>query len=289
MRLWILGNGFDLAHGLPTSYKDYHQFLKKQGEKWFMGLLEYFFGYDVSSRKNILWSQLEKALGMYSLKGIYDFLQEGHTFDIDHAMRSVGEIEAEVQYHFVGICEKFTETFTQWCEGIDLSNATPKSMFGFSGTDKFLTFNYTDTVEQAYGIDEKQVLHIHGRASKGEELIVGHNNPATMPKGIKDDFIDHTANYRAIVDSINSLEKKTKRIIADNRLFFDGLGNVDEVMVYGHSVEEVDMPYFEEVEKSIAPGAHWTFYCYDKNKVRHYDDVAKGLGVSGSRYKIVVG
>lgn len=70
MKLWILGNGFDMAHGLPTSYWDYHQFLKKRDEKWFMGMLEYFFGKDMQSQRNILWSQLEKALEIYSLEGL---------------------------------------------------------------------------------------------------------------------------------------------------------------------------------------------------------------------------
>ena len=90
MRLWIFGNGFDLAHGLPTSYWDYYQFLKIRGEKWFVEMMEFFFGNDMLSHKNILWSQLEKALGIYSLDGIYDFLQEGHTFDIDHAIPLCG-------------------------------------------------------------------------------------------------------------------------------------------------------------------------------------------------------
>ena len=33
MRLWVLGNGFDLAHEMPTSYWDYHQYLITKGEK----------------------------------------------------------------------------------------------------------------------------------------------------------------------------------------------------------------------------------------------------------------
>jgi len=101
--------------------------------------------------------------------------------------------------------------------------------------------------------------------SKGykDELIVGHNNPAKMPKGIEDDFLDNTANIRAIVETVNKLEKKAKKIIACNRMFFDSLGNIDEVKVYGHSIEEVDMPYFEEVRKGVDQNAQWHFYCHD--------------------------
>ena len=36
MRLWIIGNGFDLYHGLKTSYYDYKEFLCKKNtcKRW---------------------------------------------------------------------------------------------------------------------------------------------------------------------------------------------------------------------------------------------------------------
>lgn len=289
MRLWIIGNGFDLAHSMPTNYADYHHYLLKQNENWLVGMLEYYFGNDAHLSRNILWSQLEKALGIYDVKAIYDFLKEGHSLDIDHVQQYVGEVEAEVQYHFVGICDKFNETFNGWCEQIELEGVKPLSVFGFSANDIFLTFNYTDTLERIYSIDEKQVLHIHGRASKGEELIVGHNNPAKMPDGIEDDFLDNTANYLAIVDTINHLEKKSKRIIDEHRAFFNRLGSVDEIIVYGHSIERVDFGYFEEVKRDVNANAHWKFYCYDKSKKKHFDDVVIQLGLSNNQYDVVIG
>ena len=289
MRLWIIGNGFDLAHNMPTSYWDYHKYLLKQNEKWLVSMLEYYFGNESNTSKNILWSQLEKALGIYDVKAIYGFLKEGHSMDIDYVSQYVGEVEAEVQYHFVGICEKFSETFTGWCGQIELKGVRPLEKFCFSESDIFLTFNYTDTLERIYCLDENLVLHIHGRASKDEKLIVGHNNPAKMPRGIKDDFLDNTANYRAIVETINRLEKKSKRIIAENGLFFNGLGTVDEVIVYGHSIEKVDIGYFEEVKRNVYANAHWRFYCFDENRKRHYNDAAIRLGIARGQYDVVIG
>lgn len=288
MRLWIVGNGFDRAHNLPTGYSDYYKYLKATGDEWMASMLEFYFGNVSGHPGNILWSQLEKALGIYSIDAIYDFLKEGHTLDIDRVSQYVGEVEAEVQYHFVEICEKFSETFTDWCLSIDLNGVKTNSLFAFTANDRFLTFNYTDTLECVYGIDAEKVLHIHGRAASGDELIVGHNNPAKMPRGIEDDFLDNTANIRAIVETVNKLEKKTKKIIACNRMFFDSLGNIDEVMVYGHSIEEVDMPYFEEVRKSVDQNAKWQFYCHDESKIGYYKEVAQMLGLGKSRYSIEV-
>ena len=287
-KLIVTGNGFDRAHGLPTGYGDYHKFLIATEEKWMANMLEFYFGNVTGRPGNYLWSQLEKALGFYSVEAIYDFLKEGHTLDTDHVSQYVGEVEAEVQYHFVEICETFNETFTNWSHSIDLNGVKPENQFNFTPNDRFLTFNYTDTLEKVYGIEEGRVLHIHGRAASGDELIVGHNNPARMPRGIKDDFLDNTANICAIVDTVNKLEKKTKQIIAANRFFFDSLSNIDDVMVYGHSIEEVDMPYFEEVSRCVNAGAHWTFYCHDESNVGHYESVAGMLGLEKGKFEVVV-
>lgn len=170
-----------------------------------------------------------------------------------------------------------------------MNGVKTNSLFAFTANDRFLTFNYTDTLECVYGIDAENVLHIYGRAASGDELIVGHNNPAKMPKGIEDDFLDNTANIRAIVETVNKLEKKTKKIIACNRMFFDSLGSIDEVTVYGHSIEDVDMPYFEEVGKCVNASTRWTFYCYDDEKQGHYEDVARRLGLVKGRFDIIVG
>lgn len=54
MKLYILGNGFDLAHGMPTKYQDYYDYLVKQGETWFIRMLEYYFGNVSRHPHNIL-------------------------------------------------------------------------------------------------------------------------------------------------------------------------------------------------------------------------------------------
>lgn len=285
-QLYIIGNGFDLAHGLPTRYQNYHQYLMDNNELWMCNMLEFFFGNELKVTENLLWSDLERALGIYDVEDIYDFLQEGHTLDLDHIGQSTGELEAEVEYHFVKICEKFNETFTEWCKSIDLSKTKRIDSLGISGNGTFLTFNYSDTLESVYGIGDPQVLHIHGRASKDDELIVGHNKHASMPTDIKEDFYDHEANYNAIVDTINRLEKKTGKIISNNRRFFDGLNTIEKIIVIGHSIADVDMPYFEEVNKNVNADSKWRFSYHNKEEIGHIDNVAKRLGISSNNYQL---
>lgn len=182
------------------------------------------------------------------------------------------------------ICETFQKTFKSWCQSVDLSAIKKKEGFSFLADDKFLTFNYSDTLERVYGLNNNQVLHIHGRASTGDNLIIGHNKPATMPENIKEDFYDHEANYMEIVETINKLEKKTKRIISANRSFFDGLNPIDEVTVIGHSMANVDLPYFEEVKRCVETRTKWHFSYYDEDEKSHIKDVAAQLVLSSSKY-----
>lgn len=284
--LHIIGNGFDLAHKLPTSYWDYYQFLKQNGEGWFVNMMENYFDHRPSLYNhhkqplNTLWSDLEAALGEYSVDGIYKFLCEGHEFDIDHPNLQSDAIEAELEHHFVKTKEQFQETFTDWCKSINVKTATKRQFKHFDPNGLFLTFNYSDTLEQVYGIPSAQILHIHGRsANHNERLIIGHNNPANMPNNIKDDFVNHHKNYKDIVDTINDLKKDQSSIIQRHNKFFARLSTIDKVVVYGHSMADVDRPYFDAVKAHVHPDALWhlSYYC-DNERFSKYR-LAKQLGL----------
>lgn len=281
--LHIIGNGFDLAHGLPTSYWNYHQFLKANGEDWFIGMMENYFGNtkamdNFKKQGNILWSDLEKALGEYDVDCIFRYLKEGHSLDLNHVQRSVDEVEAELKYHFVDIKQQFQETFADWCRSIDVSKAKAKKIPHFDPNGLFLTFNYSDTLERVYGIPNKNVLHIHGRASNPDsEIIVGHNNPAKLTKAYKEDFYDVPAYMNIIVETINGLHKDQEGIISRNEKFFNALKVIDKVVVYGHSMEAVDMPYFEEVQSKVQPNTRWHFSYYKEKEKDEKRDKAHSI------------
>lgn len=282
--LHIIGNGFDLAHGLPTSYWDYHQFLKENGEDWFIGMMENYFGNlpaldGYRQQGNILWSDLEKALGEYNVDDIFSYLKDGHTLDIDRVQQSIDEVEAELKYHFVDIKQQFQETFADWCRSIDVTKAKAKIIPHFDPNGLFLTFNYSDTLERVYGIPDKNILHIHGRASNPDsEIIVGHNNPAKLTKAYKEDFYDVPAYMNIIVETINGLHKDQEGIIGRNAKFFNSLNVIDKVVVYGHSMEAVDMPYFEAVQSEVQSNTRWHFSYYNEEEKDVKRDKAHSIG-----------
>lgn len=63
MKLYIIGNGFDLNHGMKTSYNDYKQFL----EKFYPGIFyeyEHFNYLSLVSSDNSRWADIEYALSI---------------------------------------------------------------------------------------------------------------------------------------------------------------------------------------------------------------------------------
>ena len=65
--LFILGNGFDISHGIKSRYSDFKQWISAQGDQRLIGLMDIFF----SNRRN-LWSDIEKALGEYDEEALPD-------------------------------------------------------------------------------------------------------------------------------------------------------------------------------------------------------------------------
>ena len=69
--LYIIGNGFDLFHHLPTSYQHFYQWLKLMKQDDFIKKMEELF--PCKSERGIqLWNDFEMALGKYELHSIYE-------------------------------------------------------------------------------------------------------------------------------------------------------------------------------------------------------------------------
>lgn len=75
--LYIIGNGFDIYHGLDTSYQAFGYFLQEQYTKLYDYLVQYY-GLpeldidDPESDYDILWSDFESALADLDFETILD-------------------------------------------------------------------------------------------------------------------------------------------------------------------------------------------------------------------------
>ena len=267
--LYILGNGFDIAHGISSRYSDFEKWVKARGNKQLVDMMNIFF-----SNEHYLWADVETALGEYREGDIFDYCKPDEEIDYDHMMRSVAATEDGPDWFFKPILNEFLGNFTEWVDSIDISSACQQQQLGMQS--KYLTFNYTETLEKVYGIQDDKILHIHGsRAVKGDAYIMGHNN-------IKSDNLYDTLNgelyfeqdtKNKIISRMNELYKDTSSIIRHNATFFRSLSGITHVVVIGHSVNEVDWPYFDEVNKNIGPNAQWQFHSHsseDKERIEAY-------------------
>lgn len=143
--------------------------------------------------------------------------------------------------------------------------------------DKFLTFNYTKTLEAVYKV--KNVCHIHGE--QGGKLLFGHGNDEDY---YEDNMSSHVGSEDALQEIQNGLMKNTKEAINENRSFFDGLSqNIDKVYSYGFSFSKVDEVYIREICKKLSTSnVTWYLNDFDCEEQRNeYIEIIKSCGFMG--------
>ena len=261
--LYIIGNGFDRAHGMPTGYGDFRRWLLQNNRFDFIHELQSSYPARIKD-DYLLWSQFEKALGEYDLEAVINLSWENLYLTVD----SLGNQLFNNSFIDTQLPDIIDEAFTKWVRSIKLPTVKAYDCIGQEAL--YLTFNYTDTLEGLYQVPEQQVLHIHGRASRGEKLIVGHNREIN-PGDYWDDNLDMRENNERMqrLTEMNNLCKPVFKLLERNGYFFEGLGNVKDIQIIGHSCEEVDYPYFRKVKESVNTNALWHFNPHnDDDKVR---------------------
>lgn len=256
--LYIIGNGFDLKHGMSTKYSDFKRWLFDNGRIDVIQELQKAFPAQ-NGDAYILWSDFEKALGLYDINVVLNWSWEDlYLTEISIGGQVFGAPNFLLNTRLPDI---LSEAFAEWACSIPIPNS-PKD-YALDRCAYFLSFNYTDTLEVLYGIPEESITHIHGRASLKEKLVVGHNRE-TDPGDYWDNSLDMRENNERMqrLMDMNELRKPYWEILERNRFFFQKLGGIRDVFVLGHSCAEVDVPYFRKVKESVDSEAIWHFSPY---------------------------
>lgn len=289
MNLFIIGNGFDLAHGLKTSYEDFRHYLLEEypeadPEEFTMPDVSMmpdggvtiddetavsFIMRIISLTEGDKWRDVEITLGILDFSECFDWL----TYDRD----SDGDIDPWKQVYrnedaasnLVLPMAKITEYFSNWIDTIELSDeiSVKDDLAKLMNADEdlFLTFNYTETLEWFYGA--KNVCHIHGM--QGEEILFGHGNDNDNSE---ENMRDYIGAENALDQIQASLRKDTGSAVDRHKEFFDSINsNVDKVYSFGFSFSEVDSVYIEQICRRLTnPNVVWYLNDYD-NKVKRYE------------------
>lgn len=272
--LYIIGNGFDRMHNMPTCYKHFFYWLVENSRFDIILEMQRVFK-EKSAGEYILWSDFETALGQYDIECAANWdipsLYVVDEFAEEHQI-TVRESSLDVSLSLI-----VNKVFRQWVQSILVAT---ERIVSFQKDALFLSFNYTDTLETLYGIVPENVLHIHGRVSKGEDLIVGHRNYMDSLSVIKEGvcFRENNERIQHICD-MNELYKPEETLITRHQDFWLRLKDVDNVIVLGHSCNDVDSLYFEKVVSSVKSAANWLFYYHTSEDKKRVQQLAQRLGI----------
>lgn len=268
-RVFIIGNGFDLAHGLKTGYFAFRDFLKSTDRPFYDQIKEYnlFEGDD-------LWRNFESNLSKIDVETLTSYANLRCNDDMDYDSMEGDNIDiavAEELNYIDGLSEKIRE----WVSGtVDLSACNKIIASSYLKDSLWLTFNYTHTLEDLYEIDPNSILHIHGDAENYyEELIMGHGNDEDIAE-IENECqsLYSGREYgakKAVVKYLQKSRKPVTNLIENHEAYFKDYESADEIYILGFSFGDVDMPYVEKIA-SESPKATIYVSFYDVNSIPEF-------------------
>ncbi|MEQ9870509.1 bacteriophage abortive infection AbiH family protein [Pectobacterium odoriferum] len=269
--LYIIGNGFDLWHCIPSGFEHFKSYVQAAGSDVYREVEEY-----LPVGKN--WSELEHALAALDADMLIDNL--GHFMasysDEDWSDAGHHDFQYEVENTVDRLSKELQTHFANWVRmlRIPTRDTAPKLLPNLDRQALFLNFNYTSTLNTVYGIDPQQILFIHGCAAKPDDvLILGHTWNPSSRHSLNDrhdiaEMDTRLIEANDIIDSYFSLTfKRSAEIIAQHSAFFESLVAVEQVIVLGHSLSDVDASYFQALlaQPGVAQ-AQWTIAVRDLNE-----------------------
>ncbi|MBY6034999.1 bacteriophage abortive infection AbiH family protein [Marinobacter daepoensis] len=271
--LVIIGNGFDIQNGLPTSYRDFHNLYSSE----LNSSLEYFPNFYNDQE----WSCFEENLAVFDEDNFRENSAWEPSMDemVESSKYAYG-FNDEIDQKVGDLVDSIHTSFNAWVKSIDVNNASRFMKFPEDCT--FISFNYTPTLQQVYRIPDEKVLHIHGRV--GGYIIFGHgsgdgNKEHSLPFDENEPWFDDA--HHSLASVTDKLYKPVSEILDDNRSTLENYGDVSKVIVIGHSINEIDIPYFKLVLDSY-PNAKWENWNYGEG-ISESHEILLSLGVDESK------
>lgn len=287
-KLFILGNGFDLAHGLPTKYCEsenvplcdkcspYRDFAHFLGEKYptvYDDFVTYACGGMLVTSK--MWANFEELFANVDDNEIVKLLVkedgelDGNDED-DKISNHFGSIEARIsgQKEIVNqsLTQMMANALCDWILSLDYGDIDKRVIEMFSQKlyeADCLSFNYSHTLENFYDKNDLKIIHIHGFADSydekvGSDLVFGHGSDGSSNKDIEDGLLGLFREIvaQSILDEEASdlkmmLRKKVDELIPKLQPILSNASDYNRVYIIGHSFGNVDIPYFEAIVNQL--------------------------------------
>lgn len=294
MKLFVIGNGFDIGHGMPCKYCHFQEYLNDNRED-IVEVMEKFY---YTGKDSELWSDfetsLERDINYDSLSEIIDENSPNFGSD-DFRDRDWYDAQIYIELECDELLEMVRSGFEEWIASLEISDV--KKRYNLDRSALYLTFNYTDVLEKIYNIPISNILHIHNKV--GEELIFGHGknldefNVKKALYGAENAFLSYdeygnvesnTVGHEqfgenAVCTFYEKMRKPTDQILNNQTNFFSRLTNVEEVVVIGHSYNDIDLPYFIKIAQSTNNNTKWTLSYFSDNDKNSAEKILNSLGI----------
>lgn len=283
IKLYIIGNGFDKSHNLSTGYNDFHLFVRNNYTDLENLFEEYF---QLKTNEEYYWSDFENDLGTFNWRSFYKEKNNIDVLDENFRPSFTYGLEDELRQETDELVDEIKEAFEKWLNQINLEQTDKK--IDFESNSIFLNFNYTLTLEEVYKIPSERIFHIHGDVNNTpDSLIFGHNEELEEEPEIDE---DGDSNRTMFTDAQNAakypfyaFQKPVNEIISTNMSFFESLRDIEEVVIWGHSLNQIDIPYFKEIIKQTKESITWKVGFHKKEEKEMHQKKLQKLGINRNR------
>ena len=299
MKLFVIGNGFDLAHEINSSYYDFRDYLEEEN-CIFLNRLESMYGLLVGEWidyvseeiwktrfKEYLWREFESNLSDID----QDIIYNGEEIELGLESGDIGIEDTlnnywEDQYGFI---ERLNYYLMDWVKQIDIRDIVKKtSIINKCNNDKFITFNYTLVLETVYNIDNEDILHIHGSIDKNDfPPVIGHGDREKIDEMLelsreaREECDEKRCSiYNAVAKYYERTLKNVSEFLKINDRFFKSLGGVDKIYIIGHSLGDVDIPYFKKILENVGDNTRWYVHFHKSEDEENYKNKIVSIGVN---------
>lgn len=294
MNLFIIGNGFDLGHNLPTRYWDFRVYLEERYPEFLRAFEEHYYIYPntkIETKKNLLWNELETNLANIDEDII---IENAVSIDMDLEGGDVGIEDTLYQYFSdeYSYVKKLAIYLKQWIRTIRIRDIKKRATC-ITKENLYITFNYTAVLENVYDINQANIIHIHGSLREYDvDPVLGHGNKKRIEnikekKEEADRLFDE--KWSSICRVVEEYYKDTYKDVSRYSLKLSGLKkeSIEAIYVIGHSLAGVDMQYFRIIDVMTNKLLAWNVYYYTEEEQEKLKMNLKEIGISGDRIKMI--
>lgn len=286
-KLYVIGNGFDKHHGMPCGYIDFKKWLINNCREvynnlvrlygnidtdWWSKFEDNLANFDPNLYPNVLardsfFGMQKKLVELYGEEGRVS-IDEYEQADMDGVANHYHLARTIASFEINRLNQDLNEAFGEWVRTIGIPMDADR-IGNLDTNATFFTFNYTKTLEDLYGVDDDNVIHLHGSVDNGK-FVIGHG--LTLEE-ILDRDVHENAYERNLDDNMgedevrmelyqviaDQLRKPVNEIIDMNRDHFNALETINEMEVLGFSYSKIDLPYLRRIFEIAGVNIHVIF------------------------------